>query len=109
MLTEMQFLDQGFRPETLELSGRQTALNLGFQTGKPEIDREIQRLRQVFRIETQILIVISSPGYTSPRALLVDTLTPGFNYCVLLVFSISFQLYMKHHSSVLWCFHSCTC
>ena len=30
-------------------------------TGNPEIAREIQILRQVFQIETQILIIISSP------------------------------------------------
>ena len=36
-------------------------LNLGFQTGNQEIAQEIQILRQIFRIETQILIVISSP------------------------------------------------
>ena len=58
-----QFLDQvqGFRPESQELSGGQTALNLGVLTGNPEIAREIQILRQVFRMETQIFIVISSP------------------------------------------------
>ncbi len=42
---------------------RRTALNLGFLTGNPEIDGEIQTLRQVFRMETQILNVISSPVY----------------------------------------------
>ena len=65
MVMETQFLDQGFRPETQELSGRRTALNLGFLTGNPEIAGEIQILRQVFRMETQILIVISSPVVTS--------------------------------------------
>ena len=65
MVTETQFLDQGFRLETQELSGRWTAFTLGFLSGNPEIAEEIQILRQVFRIETQILIVISSPvsGY----------------------------------------------
>ncbi len=61
MVKETQFLDQGFRPETQELSGWQTALNSGFLTGNPEIAGEIQILRQVFRTETQILIVIFSP------------------------------------------------
>ncbi len=38
---------------------------IGFLTGNPEIAEEIQILRQVFRTETQILIVISSPGSAS--------------------------------------------
>ncbi len=41
----------------------QTALNLGFLTGNPKIAREIQILMQVFRTETQTLIVISSPVF----------------------------------------------
>ncbi len=63
MVKDTQILDQGFRPETQELSGQQTALNLGFLTGNTEMAREIQILRQIFRTETQILIVISSPAY----------------------------------------------
>ena len=47
-----------FRLENQELPCRCTTLNLGFLTGNPEIDREIQIVRQVFRMETQILIVI---------------------------------------------------
>ncbi len=31
MVTETQFMDQDFRPETLKLSGRWSILNLGFQ------------------------------------------------------------------------------
>ncbi len=62
MVTETQCLEQGFRTETKELSGQRTALNLGFLIGKPEIAWEIQRLRQVFRMETQILSIISSPA-----------------------------------------------
>ncbi len=61
MVTETQFMNQGFRPEIQELSGRQTALNLGFLTGNPEIAGEIQILRQVFWMEAQISIIISSP------------------------------------------------
>ena len=63
MVTETEFLDQTFRPETQELSGQQTDLNWGFLTGNPEIAGEIQILRQVFRTEIQILIVISSPEF----------------------------------------------
>ena len=44
-----------------EMSGQQTALNLGCLRGNPEIAGEIQLLRQVFRTETQILTEISSP------------------------------------------------
>ena len=62
MVTETQFLDQVFRPEIQELSGQRTALNLSFLIGNPEIAGEIQILREVFRMETQILIVISSPA-----------------------------------------------
>ena len=64
---ETQFLDQGSQLETRELSGRQTALNLGFLIGNPDINiaGEIQILRQVFQTQTQILIVISSPGKLS--------------------------------------------
>ncbi len=51
-----------FRPETQEWSGWRTALNLGFLIRNPEIAGEIQILRQVFRTETQILIVIPSPA-----------------------------------------------
>ena len=64
MVTETQFLDQGFHPETQELSGWRTALNLGFLTGNPEIAMEIQIQTQVFWMETQILILISSPVFT---------------------------------------------
>ncbi len=64
MVMETRFLDQGFRLETQDLSGWRTALDLGFLTGNPEIAGEIQILRQVFRMETQILIVISSPEQT---------------------------------------------
>ncbi len=60
MVMENQFLDQGFGPETQELSGGWTTLNLGLLTGNPEIAVEIQILGQVFRTEIQILIVISS-------------------------------------------------
>ncbi len=63
MVTETQFLDQGFRPETQELSSWRRALNLAFLTGNAEMSGEIQILRQVFQTENQILIVISSPGY----------------------------------------------
>ena len=59
MVTETKFF-QGFQPETQELSGQRTALNLGHLTGNLEIAKEIQILRQVFRMET-LLIVISSP------------------------------------------------
>ena len=48
MVTETQFLDQGFPPETQELSSGWTTLNLGLLTGNPEIAAEIQILRQVF-------------------------------------------------------------
>ena len=54
-------LGPGFPTETQELSGQRTALNWGFLTGNPEIAGENQIPRQVFRRETQILIVISSP------------------------------------------------
>ncbi len=40
-------------------------LGMGFLTGNPEIAGEIQIVRQVFQMETQILIVISSPGLTT--------------------------------------------
>ena len=62
MVTETRFLDQGFQLEIQELSCQQTVLYLGFLTGDPEIAVEIQIPRQVFRMETQILILISSPG-----------------------------------------------
>ena len=55
MVKKTQFLDQGFRSETQELSGRRTALNLRFLTGNPDFAGEIQMLRQVFRMEIQIL------------------------------------------------------
>ena len=61
-VTETQFLEQVFRPETQELSGNLTTANLGLLTGNPEIVEEIQILRQVFRTETQISVVISSPA-----------------------------------------------
>ncbi len=48
MAKEAQILEQGFQPKTQGLSGW--------------IPGEIQILRQVFRTETQILIIISSPG-----------------------------------------------
>ena len=35
MVTETQFLEQGFQPETQELSGRWTTL-MGFLTGNPQ-------------------------------------------------------------------------
>ena len=60
MVTETQFLEQGFRTENQE---GWTTFNLCFLTGNPEIAEEIQILRQVFRMETQILIVISSPAF----------------------------------------------
>ncbi len=60
MVTETQLLDQDFQPETQEWQ-QQTAFNLSFLTGNPEIAKEIQTLRQVFQTETQILIIISSP------------------------------------------------
>ncbi len=61
MVTETQILEQSFQPETQELSGIWTTLDLGFLTGKPEIATKIQILRQVFRTEIQILIMIFSP------------------------------------------------
>ena len=61
IVTETQFLEQVFCPETQEFSGKWTTLSLGFLTENPEIAGEIQILRQVFRTETQNLIVISSP------------------------------------------------
>ncbi len=36
-------------------------LKLGFLTGNPEVAVEIEILRENFRMETQILVVISSP------------------------------------------------
>ena len=62
MVKETEFLDQGLRLETQVLPGQHTTLNLGFLTGNPEISREIQILRQVFRTETKNLIIISSPA-----------------------------------------------
>ncbi len=61
MVTETQILKQGFRLETQGLSNTWTTFNLDFLTGNPEFAGEIQILRRVFRTETQILIVISSP------------------------------------------------
>ena len=58
---ETHILEQGFRAETQRLSVRWTTLNLDFLIGKSEIVGEIQSLGQVFWMETQILIVISSP------------------------------------------------
>ncbi len=57
MVTEIQILEQGFWSETQELSGWSTILNLDFW----ESAWEIKILGQVFRTETQILILISSP------------------------------------------------
>ena len=50
MVTETQFLDQGFRLEAQELSDQWTALNLSFSDKNSQIAGKIQ-----------ILIVISSP------------------------------------------------
>ena len=78
MVTEIQFLDQGFRLETPKLSGRRTALYLRFLTGNPEIAGEIQILRQVLRTKTQILIVISSPANVLKNSKKVDNLYKFF-------------------------------
>ena len=56
-----QKLHKNVRPESQEFSGQWRTLNLGFVTGNPEIAGKIQILWQVFRKETQILIIISSP------------------------------------------------
>ncbi len=50
-----------------ELSSRQTTLNFGFVTETQEIARGIKILRQVFQMETQILIVISSPAFIAHK------------------------------------------
>ena len=65
MLAETQILEQAFRLETQQLSGRWKTLYLGFLTGNPEIVAEIQISKLAFRTETQILIVISSPACLS--------------------------------------------
>ncbi len=54
MVAESQILGQGFRPETQELTGRWTTLNLGLLVGNREIAAEIEILRQVFQTGTQI-------------------------------------------------------
>ncbi len=40
IVTETQFLDQGFQTETQELSGQQTALNLGFSQETQKLPRK---------------------------------------------------------------------
>ncbi len=57
-------LGPGFPTGNPEIVRPTDSLELGFLTGNPEIAGEIQIhvLRQVFRMETQILIATSSPG-----------------------------------------------
>ena len=60
--SETQILEQGVRLETQRLLGRWKTIYLGCLTGNPEIVGEIQISKLAFRMETQILIVISSPA-----------------------------------------------
>ncbi len=62
MVMETQILEQVFQPETQGLCGWWTTLYFGLLTENRETAKEIQFLRQVFRMEIQILIVISSPA-----------------------------------------------
>ena len=79
MVTEIQILEQVFWLETGGLSGRWTTLNLGFSAGNSENAKEIQILRQVFRTETQVLIVISNPETWLQESTFVHTTGTKWN------------------------------